>query len=75
MMINERRRAMPDRVEQGDERAVVAIFERQGRVEPPPQVFEHPHKVTRGPYLRQTAGKGAVKVGMGIDEAGHDHLA
>ena len=74
-MVYKRGGAVPNGVQQGNQRAVIAILGRQCRVEPPPQVLEDVHEVPSGLCLGEAAGKRAVEVRVGIDEAGEHYFA
>ena len=75
VVVYERRGAVTDRIQQGNQRAVVAILGGQGRVEPPPEVLQHVHEIPGRSGLGQAAREGAVEMGVGIDEAGSHHFA
>ena len=76
VVVDERRRAVADGVDQADEGAIVHVVGPQGPVQAPPQLFQDLGKVG-GRLARQghTAGKGAVKVGVGADQPGHHQAA
>src|ERR1017187_1946089 len=75
MMINQRRRAVVDRTEQRNQRAVVAVLHGQRGIQPPPKILEHFVEIFRGLRLGQTAREAAVEMRVGIDKAGQNDLA
>jgi len=64
-----------DRAEQRNERAVVAILLGQRRIQPPPEILEHLIEIFGRLGLGQPASEAAVKMGVGIDEAGQNDFA
>ena len=75
VVVDERRCAVTDAVQQRHQGAVVAVLGGQGRVEPPPEVLQHFDEVASRLGFRKAAGEGAVEVGVGIDEARSHQLA
>ena len=75
VMIDDGRGAVPDRVEEGDQRAIVAVLRGQGRIQPPPEILQHPREILRRFDPGQPAGKRAVAVRMRVDQTRQHDLA
>ena len=76
MMVKDRGRPILDGIDQSNQAAVVDVFQGQYLVQPPPQAFEYLLKMTRRRiFQRHSPGKGAVEMGVGVDQARHDQPA
>ena len=76
MMVEDCRHAIADAVDHAYHGAPINVVEREHLVEPPPQTLQNLLKVAgRCVLQRHAAGKGAVEMGVCVDEAGHDHAA
>ena len=75
-MVNERRRAVADGVQEADQSAQPHVLPEQRLVQPPPEFFQDLGEVLRRRARdAQAAGEGAVEMGVGADGAGHDQTA
>ena len=74
VVVEDGRRARADGAQDGDLGGDDAVFEAEGAVELPPEVFEDFDEV-RARLARKAAAERAVEVVVGADEARHDHAA
>ena len=75
VMIDQGGGAAADCLQQDREGAPVAVLEGEGLVEPPPEILQHRLERLRRRGFGQPARKGAVAVGVGVDQAGHENFS